>query len=312
MSTRGSTRGSTSGPASGSAAATPDAPDTYAGLVDDAAIFPPGDAPVPEALRAHAEHQASWYGALVGGFVCADTRLTELQAALDDAPPSTPLRLNLTISGGAGAVEPAIVWVGRDDRLALNAVEVALRDEDDLAHNAARMTTVLGALPDGTVAYVEMPRLYDGRVTAGWGSALDKVAAAGLRMKYRTGGLEHAAFPSAHELAEVIAAALDREVELKLTAGLHRAVRHTGAGTGFEHHGFLNALLATRASLDGASTSEVSALLDERDARTVARRVAELGPTGVASTRRWFTSFGSCSIIEPVDDLVELGLVSKG
>ena len=303
---------STTGPSTGSTPATPDTPDAYAGLVDDAAIFPPGNAPMAEALRAHAEHRASWYATLVGGFVCVDTRLTELQSALDDAPLDEPLRVNLTVNGGAGAVEPAIVWVGRDDRLALSAVEVALRDEHDLAHNASRMTTVLDALPDDAVAYVEMPRLYGDQITAGWSAALDEVAAAGLRMKYRTGGADHAAFPSSAELAEVIAAALDREVELKLTAGLHHAVRHTAADTGFEHHGFLNVLLATRASLDGATTSEVAALLDERDASAVAHQVAQLGPTGLASTRRWFTSFGSCSIIEPVDDLLDLGLISKG
>ena len=295
-----------------STTATPDAPDTYAGLVDDAAIFPPGNAPVPEALRAHAEHKASWYAPVVGGFVCADTRLTELQSALDEAPFTEPLQVNLTISGGAGAVGPALTWTGRDDRLALLAVEVALRDEDDLAHNAARMTTVLDALPDESVAYVELPRLYGDRVTAGWGAALDEIAAAGLRMKYRTGGPDHDAFPSCAELAEVVAAALDREVEFKLTAGLHHAVRHTAADTGFEHHGFLNVLLATRASLDGADASDVAGLLDERDPNVVAHRVAGLGPAGLASTRRWFTSFGSCSIIEPVDDLVDLGLISKG
>jgi len=310
MSTTGPGTGSTG--SAGSTGATPDAPDTYAGLVDDAAIFPPGNAPVSEAVRAHAEHRAAWYAPLVGGFVCADTRLTELQSALDEAPSTGPLRVNLTVSGGAGAVEPAIVWVGRDDRLALNALEVALRDEDDLAHNAARMTTVLAALPDDAVAYVEMPRLHGGAVPAGWSAALDEVAAAGLAMKYRTGGPDHSSFPSSAELAAVIAAALDREVPFKLTAGLHHAVRHTATDTGFEHHGFLNVVLATRASLDGADASEVAGVLDERDPDVVARRVAGLGPTALASTRRWFTSFGSCSIIEPVDDLVHLGLVSKG
>jgi hypothetical protein len=295
-----------------STTATPDAPDMYAGLVDDAAIFPPGNAPVPEALRAHAEHRASWYAPLVGGFVCADTRLTELQAALDEASPTGPLRVNLTVSGGAGAVEPALVWVGRDERLALRALEVALRDEDDLARNAARMATVLAAVPDDAVSYVEMPRLYGDTVPAGWAAALDEVAAAGFAMKYRTGGPDHPAFPSSAELAAVLAAALDREVGFKLTAGLHHAVRHTATDTGHEHHGFLNVLLATRASLDGANASDVAALLDERDPDVVAHRVAELGPTGLASTRRWFTSFGSCSIIDPVDDLVGLGLVSKG
>jgi hypothetical protein len=298
-----------------STAASPDPPEAYAGLVDDAAIFPPGNAAIPDALRAHAQHRTAWYAALVGGFVCVDTRLSELQAALADTETSArePLGLNLTINGGAGAFEPALTWVGRDDRLALRAVEVALRDEEDLAHNAARMTTVLGrALPSGVDAYVEMPRLRGTDIPAGWAAALDEVAAAGLRMKYRTGGPDHDAFPSAAELAAVLAAALDREVELKLTAGLHHAVRHTAVDTGFEHHGFLNVLLATRASLDGAADVDVADVLDERDPQLVARRVAEMGPAVLASTRRWFTSFGSCSIIEPVDDLVELGLTSKG
>jgi hypothetical protein len=29
----------------------------------------------------------------------------------------------------------------------------------------------------------------------------------------------------------------------------------------------------------------------------------------VTRTRRWFTSFGSCSVAEPLDDLIALGLV---
>ena len=33
--------------------------------------------------------------------------------------------------------------------------------------------------------------------------------------------------------------------------------------------------------------------------------------TDVATARRWFTSFGSCSVTEPLDDLISLGLVDK-
>jgi hypothetical protein len=287
----------------------------FAGLLDDAAVFPPGNAPVPDAVRAHAEHRAAWYAGLVGGFVCPDTRLTELQAALDEVgeDAATPLRVNLTISGGAGAIEPALTWAGRDERLGVAVVEVALRDESDLAHNAGRMTTVLGAcLPDEAVAYVEMPRLYGEEVPAGWEAALDEVAAAGLHAKFRTGGLDHDAFPAAAELATVIDACLDRETPFKCTAGLHHAVRHTALDTGFEHHGFANVLLATRALLDGTARGDVRDLLERRDDRAIAEQVRGLGATGVASTRRWFTSFGTCNVNEPVEDLVALGLIGEG
>ncbi|MGH3314650.1 MAG: hypothetical protein ACRDO0_00765, partial [Nocardioidaceae bacterium] len=277
-------------------------------------VFPPGNAPVPDAIRAHAEHRAAWYSGLVGGFVCSDTRLTELQAALDDAGDDTsaPLGVTLTISGGAGAVGPALTWVQRDERLRLTGLEVALRDEDDLAHNAARMTTVLRDVPDDITAYVEMPRLHGTGIPAGWAAALDEVAAAGLRVKFRTGGLDHDAFPTAAELAEVIAAALDRETPFKCTAGLHHAVRHTDDRTGFEHHGFLNVLLATRALFDGRSGADAEKLLEQRDGADVGEQVRALGTDRVRSTRRWFTSLGSCSVLEPVDDLVDLGLISKG
>ena len=287
----------------------------FGDLVDDAAMFPPTGMPVPDAVREYGRHRESWYAALVGGFVCPDTRLNELQAALDEAGSNVPhpLRVNLTVQGGAGAVEPALTWAGRDDRIRVVAVEVALRDEDDLAHNAGRMTTVLGgALRDDAVAYVEMPRLYGTEAPASWQSALDEVAAAGLNAKFRTGGLDHDAFPSAAELVTVIDAFLDRETSFKCTAGLHHGVRHTGADTGFEHHGFLNVLLATRALFDGASHTDAQQALEERDADTVAARVRELGVDGIVSTRRWFGSVGSCSVDDPVHDLVSLGLVPEG
>jgi hypothetical protein len=286
----------------------------FAALVDDAAVFPPESTPVPDAVRAHAGHRAAWYSGLVGGFVCPDTRLTELQAALDDAADDAPdpLGVTLTISGGAGAVGPALTWVQRDERLRLTGLEVALRDEDDLAHNAARMTTVLRDAPDDVTAYVELPRLHGTSVPAGWAAALDEVAAAGLRVKFRTGGLDHDAFPTAPELAEVITASLDRETPFKCTAGLHHAVRHTDQRTGFEHHGFLNVLLATRALFDGASGADAEKLFEQRDSAVVGEQVRALGDDAVRSTRQWFTSLGSCSVLEPVEDLVALGLIGKG
>jgi hypothetical protein len=301
--------------------------EAFSGLVDDAAIFPPGNAAMPDAVHGHREHLVSWYSPLVGPFVCSDIRLPELQRALESdlrrsgrpddrevgVPTPVPLRVSLTITGGAGAVEPALTWLARDDRLALAGLEAALRDEADLAHNAARLTTVLaGALPAESTAYVEMPRLDGAEVPTGWAAALDEVAASGHRVKYRTGGADPDAFPSAPELASLITAVLDRDVEFKLTAGLHRAVRHTAPDTGFEHHGFLNVLLATRASLDGASQDEIVAMLEERAPAVVAEQVRGLGRDRVVSTRRWFRSVGTCSIIEPVDDLVDLDLISKG
>ncbi len=47
-------------------------------------------------------------------------------------------------------------------------------------------------------------------------------------------------------------------------------------------------------------------VLEHRDGAALAddARAADL-----AGARRWFTSFGSCSAIEPLDDLLTLGLL---
>jgi hypothetical protein len=187
-------------------------------------------------------------------------------------------------------------------------MEVALRDPDDLVGNVRRVVAAVdaarseGVLADDVPVFVELPHVGS---TASWLAAADEVAAAEHRLKFRTGGLEPAAFPSTHALARWIDAALDRETPFKCTAGLHRAVRHTGE-EGFEHHGFLNVLVATRMLFDGATVDDAIVVLEQREAAALVEAARGLD---LAGTRRWFTSFGSCSVAEPWTDLRELGLV---
>ncbi|HEX6514679.1 MAG TPA: hypothetical protein VF049_03835 [Nocardioidaceae bacterium] len=293
-------------------------------LVDDAAIFPPGEAPLPEAVRAHRRHRQAAYADLVGPFVVSDARLPDLleqvreQPGEDGSDGAGPLSVSVVVTGGAGAIEPAVRWAGDSGVLALRGVEIALRDEADLAHNARRVVTAVdqlvasGHLDDDTAVYVEPPRLYGEPPPHSWLAALDELATMDHRLKFRTGGVTAEAFPSAAELASCLDAALDRELRFKCTAGLHHAVRRR-VDEGFEdpvdQHGFLNVLLATRATLDGAPAEEVRSVLEERDPDAVADAVRRAGEDALAAARRWFASFGSCSVREPLDDLVTLGLM---
>ena len=97
----------------------------------------------------------------------------------------------------------------------------------------------------------------------------------------------------------------------KCTAGVHHAVRHRAADTGFEHHGFLNVLLAVAAALDDASPEQVAAELADRDAARVVAKISNLDVETISAVRSLFTSFGTCSTDEPINDLVTLGLVGK-
>jgi hypothetical protein len=263
-------------------------------LVDDAAIFPPGDASLHDATAAYGARTPEDGAELVGTFVLKDTDLPLVRGF--GGP------LSVVVTGGAGQLAGP---VGLCARLGLDlaGLEIAVRDLDDPAGNVQRVVTALREVETEVPVYVELPQT---PAEHGWLAAADEVCAAELRLKFRTGGLDAALFPTAQVLAGWVDAALDRETPFKCTAGLHNAVRHTGED-GFEHHGFVNVLVATRRLFDGSSADEAVAVLEQRDGAALA---ADAGELDLAGARRWFTSFGSCSVAEPWADLHELGLVS--
>ena len=276
----------------------------WRGLVDDAAIFPPGSADLAAAVAAYDARTAAARG-LVASFVVTDERIPELREQAQGGLP-----LSVVVTGGAGAISGAARLATRGGTT-LHALEIALRDLDDLPRNARRVVAAVdeardaGVLDEEVPVFVELP----GAAGAGWLAAADVVAERaeeGLRLKLRTGGTDAQAFPSAPTLSAWIDAALDRELPFKCTAGLHHALRHTDPSTGFEHHGFLNVLTATVRAFDGSTPDEVVALLERRDADTL---LDGADPAELARARRWLTSFGSCSVDEPLADLAALGLL---
>ncbi|MDR7255626.1 hypothetical protein J2X46_004636 [Nocardioides sp. BE266] len=267
----------------------PPLPDAWRGLIDDAAIFPPGDAPIHDATAAYGARGSEWYADLVGSFVLRDTDLPLVRGF--GAP------LSVVVTGGAGQVEGP---VGLAAKLGMQvaALEIAVRDVDDPVGNVRRIDAAARAADVDVPVFIELP----GPATAAWLAAADEVAACDHRLKLRLGNVDHDLIPDAGNVVAWIDAALDREVRFKATAGLHRAVRHEPEGGGA--HGFLNVLAATAALWDGGSAADATDLLDERDG-------AALTGVDVATARRWFTSFGSCSVTEPLDDLLALSLLEK-
>jgi len=280
------------------------------GLLDDASLFPPASLAMPAAVAAHQRHLLAWYSSLCGPFVCAETRLADLRTALTAANHAA-IDLSLVVTGGADAVPAALDAVASDPRLRLRGVEVPVARDGDRAEAVAAVVKALDGAPLAAAAgYVEIPlRAVADHETAA--RLLAMVDSHGYRPKLRTGGVTADAFPDEATLASCLTAVIDRRTPFKCTAGLHHAVRHTAADTGFEHHGFLNVLLAVAAASHGASTEEVCDLLAERDAAAVAARIAGLDDEAVADSRYLFVSFGTCSIDEPVADLVALGLLTR-
>jgi hypothetical protein len=269
------------------------APGLFDGLLDDAAMFPPGDLPLAQAVPGHLAHQDAGYGGLVGPLVVAAGALDELarvtsslaERSLEVALTTPVPRLGEALARAAGILAVRVV-----------AVEVAL--PDDMSEPEA--VEVIGRHADEALrVFVELPR--DERRAP----LLARIAEAGHAAKLRTGGLSADAHPSEDELAAAVVAVVRAGVPFKATAGLHSAVRRTEPGTGFEQHGFLNLLVATAAARGGADAPDVSRLLAERDPERVAAGVREVD----RAVRESFRSFGTCSVVEPVEQLAALGLL---
>ncbi|WP_441249290.1 hypothetical protein [Kitasatospora sp. McL0602] len=254
----------------------------FRGLFDDAAVFPPGDLPLPQAVPAHLAHRASRYAEFVGPFLCGAGRLGELAQL---AAPG--LRVALVLPGGSDQLAPAL-----GHGLELAGVEIAA-----LPDVRAAVAALDAQLPPGVPGSVELPR------GDGLSAALDVLAGTPYRAKYRTGGLTADAFPTVAELAAFVTGCAERGLPYKCTAGLHNAVRHTDGQTGFEHHGFLNVLLAA------ADPSSAAELLAERSGKVLAAAALDLTDAQITAARASFTAFGTCSIAEPLADLAELGLL---
>ncbi|MFY1578951.1 hypothetical protein ACN26Z_29095 [Verrucosispora sp. WMMD703] len=280
-------------------------PTLVAGLVDDAAVFPPGSASLPDAVQAHRRHRVAWYADLVGPLLLPASAITagELSGLVD---PEEGFAIGLIGDTGLDRLPFALSFLPPLGVTARQVeVPVARRGEDpqpgltELVKLAERL--------DGVPVYAEIP------LTFGLMGALDALADSRARgvpvaAKFRTGGLAAELFPTPAELAAVVCACRDRGLPFKLTAGLHHAVRHVDPETGFTHHGFGNVLAATLAAADGATVGAVAELLTVRDERPLVQAVD--GRPDAA--RPLWVGFGSCSIVEPLTDLIRLGLVDGG
>lgn len=280
----------------------------FAGLIDDAAVFPPGNASVPEAVRRHREHRSAWFAPLIGPLVVPDTELAKVsRAATDIGAEGEELAVSVVITGGAGG----LVALARRDLPGLEVVaaEIALRDLDDLAGNAGRVVAAAEELdPDEVTVFVELP------FSHGWIGAVEVIEAAGLLGKIRTGGLEPDAFPPADRLAQQLSELIEADLPFKATAGLHRAWpnRVTGErGETLHQYGFVTLLMAIEALIDGAGQEAAVDLLRLEDPGRIYTAMQGWDDPAATRVRRRFRSFGCCGVTEPVDDLVALGLLRE-
>ena len=269
------------------------------GLLDDASMFPPGSLRLADAVPAHVEHRRAWYRGLVGPFVCGIGRIESLQQRAQVLGIDS-IDVAIVVSDGPEALGRAMERVDACPAVRVVAIELPVESRS-LASTIPRLRTY--ATPD-RIVFVELP------LDLVTDEHVHRLSESGLRLKLRTGGTTLDAFRPEPVLAQPIVLAAAERLPFKCTAGLHHAVRGIDPLTGFESHGFLNVLLAARTAAATGSVSATAAMLGLRDRVALADRVRDLSAADVRAARALFGSFGTCSVAQPLADLIALGLIS--
>ncbi|WP_262849861.1 hypothetical protein [Mumia quercus] len=284
-------------------------------LVSDAASLVEGAPPLADVVAAHVARRTVAGDVLdvLGPLVVTDTALPSVQGVLDGLG-ADPLDVVVSVTGGAGAIEPAVRWASRQPGLRLAGLVAAVRDLDDLARGAHRVAAMVAQLDaEGLLedVQVEVALPLHGRTegSSRWQHALDTLAMEDLRLLLRTGGGDVDDTPTTEALAGAIGDALDREVGFGCVGDLAHAVAWREPSTGRVRHGMLNVLLATRASLDGADTATVAERLALANPERVVDDLGTIGEQGLESARRWFTGVASEDVDATLADLRTLALL---
>ena len=273
-------------------------PALFTGLVDDAAVFPPGNAPLEEAVRRHRFHRVAAYAPMVGPLlvpVADASRLGAVVAGTSSAL-SPPLEVSLVARPGVPTpeVEAAVSTLAATEGVTPVGLEMAWSEQ----WRAAR----LGDLP----LTLEVDRgERQPRALEDMRRAVDDGLA--VQAKFRTGATPTWSWPAEGELAAFVAAAVRLGTPFKLTGGLHHLVRGTRAEG--EQHGLLNVLLAVHRALAGDGPDLLVPVLADRDPEALARRVGALGPHDAAAVRKAFTAYGCCEVTDPIGELMTRRLI---
>ena len=270
----------------------------FTGLFDDAAVFPPGLAPLDRAVEEHLARRSADVADLVGPLLVPASATEELLTL--PLPGQAGPALTVTLIGRPGvavsAVGEALSRLREDGRIEVAGAEVGWAAGWELALD--------WQLP----VSVEVPRGQD------LGVALRDVAARagsreGMQAKFRTGATATTDVPAPGELAGFVRACIDADLGFKLTGGLHHAV--TGTHDGEQQFGFLNVLHAVRWALNGAEVDELEPLLAQQDPEPVLEAVSRMSIADASITRAFFTAYGCCGVMDPIGELSALGLIEE-
>ncbi|TWP35708.1 hypothetical protein [Leekyejoonella antrihumi] len=263
----------------------------FDGLLDDAAVFPPGNFPLEEAIARRMRRRGTAAARYVGPLLLPVALIDEALAC------ATPLTISVVGRPGAstGALLAAAEKVVASAGHSLAGIE--------LPHGSDWRN----ALALGVPLAVEIPAGPDGLERLSDITEVDGQ----VHVKLRTGSTPHNPVPTPAQLGAFIVGCLSQDLAFKLTGGLHHPITGEPAGAGETQFGFLNVLVATDAALAGAGASAVEDLLASRETDALVGTLRSLSADRAATIRATFHSYGCCDVLDPVHALSDHGLIEE-
>lgn len=285
-----------------------DIPALWQGIIDDAAVFPPGNAPMPEAVSRHADSLDAWYAPCVGPLLMPVGAVGAFKEAVSDAGVRIPA-VGLAVRPGTATVDEIVAAVASLESVEgtrVANVETALPAGEPQGMAAQNLAaTLCDALPESCAIWLEVRSAEDTHdAMTAIGSSQRPVGA-----KYRMGGTDAAGFPSIDDAFTVLEAAAVTGTRLKLTAGLHHLHRYNDTDLGVTHHGFGNVMACLHALLRGQEAPLARELLADPVHSHTTAILSEMSDSAVTALRTVLASFGCCGVTDPIDDLVAAGLL---
>jgi hypothetical protein len=282
--------------------------------IDYAGLFPPAALGLGDALSDYVAALRSPESWLLNRFVIRLDHLADFERLFEPMASDhrgAPLALSVIVPAAAASPFERVQdfnerWSGYAQAASIEFAPLP----------AARIPALAEVAPEGVELFFETS------VDTDLADRLREVKAGDGGAKVRTGGVTPDAILPTDALVRFLHTAHEIDVRFKATAGLHHALRgvypltYDSNAASATMHGFLNLAAAAANVRAGGAPDQTAAMLLESSTDAFEFRPDGLrwhGQTinceALADSRRFFRSFGSCSIREAVDELRRLRLL---
>lgn len=298
-----------------------------AGLIDYAGLFPPASLPLAEALKHYDRYLPCADNWMLGRFIIPASQLTDL--------PTLPNTWHFSALGRSGSTAPEFADGLELDLSCLKDFRKTQTASVDVfevrlpASVLASPNDLLELLNSSNQQLTDQNNLivfYEVTLDDEWRDNTTTTIAAISQhnqltghhngFKLRTGGVVASAFPSAEQIAHALLLCRDYNVPFKATAGLHHPIRHYNESVQTKMHGFINVFGAgILAHVHQLTSEQTIAIINEEDARHFDFTESQFAWENLSATSEQiksirqdqFISYGSCSFVEPREDMQKLG-----